>query len=62
MSAAINSGSPTGQAAAFEEQADALRANAPSDEQMNEGLLKGLQSIQNHVEGRGGKVEPSAAT
>jgi uncharacterized membrane protein len=37
-------------------------SGGPSDEQINEGLLKGLQSIQNHVEGRGGKVEPSAAT
>ena len=38
------------------------RSNAPSDEQINEGLVKGLRSIQNHVEGRGGKEEPSAAT
>ena len=38
------------------------QSHAPSDEQINEGLAKGLQSIQNHVEGRGGKVEPSAAT
>ena len=38
------------------------QSGGPSDEQINEGLLKGLQSIQNHVEGRGGKVEPSAAT
>jgi uncharacterized membrane protein len=37
-------------------------SNAPSDEQINEGLVKGLRSIQNHVEGRGGKEEPSAAT
>ena len=38
------------------------QSHAPTDEQINEGLAKGLQSIQNHVEGRGGKVEPSAAT
>lgn len=37
-------------------------SNAPSDDQINEGLLKGLRSIQNHVEGRGAKEEPSAAT
>jgi uncharacterized protein YndB with AHSA1/START domain len=37
-------------------------SGAPSDEQINEGLVKGLRSIQNHVEGRGGKEEPSAAT
>ncbi len=36
--------------------------HAPNDEQINEGLAKGLRSIQNHVEGRGGKEEPSAAT
>ena len=37
-------------------------SKGPSDEQINEGLLAGLRSIQNHVEGRGGKEEPSAAT
>jgi uncharacterized protein YndB with AHSA1/START domain len=37
-------------------------SHAPSEEQINEGLIKGLRSIQNHVEGRGGKEEPSAAT
>jgi uncharacterized membrane protein len=37
-------------------------SSGPSDEQINEGLVKGLRSIQNHVEGRGGKEEPSAAT
>lgn len=35
---------------------------APDDAQINEGLIKSLQSIQNQVEGKGGKVEPSAAT
>ena len=37
-------------------------SKGPSEEQINEGLLMGLRSIQNHVEGRGGKEEPSAAT
>ena len=37
-------------------------SSAPSDEQINEGLVKGLESIRNQVEGRGGKEEPSAAT
>ena len=37
-------------------------SRAPTDEQINEGLVKGLRSIQNHVEGQGGKEEPSAAT
>ena len=27
----------------------------PSDDQINEGILKGLKSTQNHVEGRGAK-------
>jgi hypothetical protein len=35
---------------------------APSGEQINEGLRKGLESIRNQLEGRGGKEEPSAAT
>ncbi|MEF2277907.1 SRPBCC family protein [Deinococcus sp. YIM 134068] len=35
---------------------------APSDSQIQEGIDKALESIQNFVEGRGGKVEPSAAT
>lgn len=38
------------------------QSGGPSAEQINEGIVKGLQSIQNHVEDRGGKVEPSAAT
>jgi uncharacterized membrane protein len=36
--------------------------DAPSPEQVQEGLRKGLESIRNHVEGHGGKEEPSAAT
>ena len=32
------------------------------DAKINEGLEAALQSIKNHVEGQGGKVEPSAAT
>ena len=34
---------------------------APSEDQINEGLQKGLESIRNQVEGQGGKEEPSAA-
>lgn len=34
---------------------------APSGEQIDEGLMKGLESIRNQVEGTGGKEEPSAA-
>ena len=34
----------------------------PSDSQIQEGLAKGLESIQNQVTGQGGKEEPSAAT
>jgi hypothetical protein len=36
--------------------------NAPDPAQVQEGLRKGLESIRNHVEGHGGKEEPSAAT
>lgn len=36
--------------------------NAPDPAQVQEGLRKGLESIRNQVEGRGGKQEPSAAT
>ena len=36
--------------------------DAPPPSQVQEGLDKSLQSIQNYVEGKGGKVEPSAAT
>jgi hypothetical protein len=32
------------------------------DAEIADGLLAGLRSIQNHVEGRGGKEEPPAAT
>ena len=38
------------------------QSGGPSDDQINEGIAKGLESIRNHVEGRGGKEEPSAAT
>ena len=34
----------------------------PDDSDVREGLRKGLESIRNHVEGRGGKVEPTAAS
>lgn len=33
----------------------------PSDDQINEGLITALRSIENHVQGKGGKEEPSAA-
>ncbi len=36
--------------------------DAPPPEQVQEGLDKSLKSIQNFVEGKGGKEEPSAAT
>ena len=35
---------------------------APKRSDVQEGLEKGLQSIKNHVEGRGGKEEPAVAT
>lgn len=38
------------------------QSDAPAPEQVQEGLRKGLESIRNQVEGRGGKEEPSAAT
>ena len=38
------------------------KGDAPEPGQVQEGLRKGLHSIRNHVEGRGGKEEPSAAT
>lgn len=34
----------------------------PSDEEIDEALEKSLQSIRNHLEGVGGKIEPHAAT
>jgi hypothetical protein len=37
-------------------------SQAPSEDDINEGLRKGLESIRNQVEGSGGKEEPSAAT
>ena len=36
--------------------------NAPDPDDIREGLRKGLESIRNHVEGIGGKKEPSVAT
>lgn len=38
------------------------QGEAPSEEEINEGLRKGLESIRNQLEGQGGKEEPSAAT
>jgi hypothetical protein len=34
----------------------------PSDDDINEGLVKALESIENHVTGTGGKEEPQAAS
>lgn len=34
----------------------------PSDDDIREGLRRSLESIRNHMEGTGGKVEPAAAT
>lgn len=34
----------------------------PSDSDIREGMRKSLESIRNHLEGTGGKVEPAAAT
>ena len=39
----------------------AERGDGPSDEDIHEGLVAALESIQNNVTGEGGKVEPSAA-
>ena len=39
----------------------APEGSAPSPDQVKEGLRKGLESIRNHVEGTGGKEEPSVA-
>lgn len=35
--------------------------HAPSPDEVREGIRRGLQSIKNQVEGRGGKQEPAAA-
>lgn len=40
----------------------APEGNAPAPGQVQEGLRKGLESIRNQLEGRGGKEEPSVAT
>lgn len=34
----------------------------PSDGDIRDGMRKSLESIRNHLEGTGGKVEPAAAT
>lgn len=36
--------------------------HGPSDADINEGLVKALHSIENHVTGSGGKEEPQAAS
>ena len=38
------------------------KGDAPGEDQINEGLAKGLESIRNQLQGEGGKEEPSAAT
>lgn len=57
----FSGGPPAGQG---EEPGDASSDEAPSTDQIQEGLVTALESIKNFVEeGRsGGKVEPSAAT
>lgn len=42
--------------------ADQRDGDAPDPSQVKEGVRKGLQSIKNHLEGGGGKEEPSVAT
>ncbi len=41
---------------------DQRDGGAPDPSQVKEGVRKGLQSIKNHLEGGGGKEEPSVAT
>jgi hypothetical protein len=41
--------------------ADERGGDAPSPDQVKEGIRKGLRSIKNHVEGVGVKEEPSVA-
>ncbi len=38
------------------------KGRMPSEQEVNEGLMASLESIRNEMEGRGGKVEPPAAT
>ena len=40
----------------------APEGEGPSEDDINEGLMKSLESIRNHLEGEGGKEEPRAAT
>lgn len=37
-------------------------SKGPSEADIHEGMRKSLESIQNHLTGRGGKEEPAAAT
>jgi hypothetical protein len=46
----------------FKEKLGQDSGHAPSDADIQEGMQKALQSIQNYVEGTGGKEEPAAAT
>jgi uncharacterized protein YndB with AHSA1/START domain len=42
--------------------AEAGHGQGPSESDIRDGLRKALQSIQNHLEGDGGKVKPAAET
>lgn len=44
------------------DQRRADRRGSLSDDEVMDGLMTSLQSIRNHLEGQGGKVEPAAAT
>ncbi|HEX6980064.1 MAG TPA: SRPBCC family protein [Alphaproteobacteria bacterium] len=44
------------------DQTRADRRGRLSDNEVMDGLMTSLQSIRNHLEGQGGKVEPAAAT
>ncbi len=44
------------------EMVDAMKEQGGHDKVVNDGIQKSLQSIANIMEGKGGKVEPEAAT
>ena len=45
-----------------ERPSDSRSSGGPSDEDIREGMLKALESIENYVTGSGGKAEPRAAS
>lgn len=45
-----------------QEMIDAMKEQGGHDKVVNDGIQKSLQSIANIMEGKGGKVEPDAAT